>query len=97
MHGFIRARTDNNLLEIFQEFAERIHFLHLGSTKRDYKGTFYEANHLEGDFDMFEVVRAILIKNKKKKVIDQLENSNETDHGHQMLDDLNKKQILIFC
>ena len=71
--GSLGVRTDNNLLEIFQEFAERIHFLHLRSTKRDDKGNFYEANHLEGDFDMFEVVRAILIEEQKeKKVIDQI-------------------------
>ena len=57
----------NNLLEIFQEFAEGIQFLHLRSTKRDDKGNFYEANHLEGDFDMFEVVRAILIEEQKRK------------------------------
>ena len=91
--GSLGVRTDNNLLEIFQEFAERIHFLHLRSTKRDEKGNFYEANHLEGDFDMFEVVRAILIEEQKRKKGNRSDWKipMRPDHGHQMLDDLNKK------
>ena len=91
--GSLGVRTDNNLLEIFQEFAERIHFLHLRSTKRDNKGNFYEANHLEGDFDMFEVVRAILIEEQKRKKGNRSDWKipMRPDHGHQMLDDLNKK------
>ena len=91
--GSLGVRTDNNLLEIFQEFAERIHFLHLRSTKRDDKGNFYEANHLEGDFDMFEVVRAILIEEQKRKKGNRSDWKipMRPDHGHQMLDDLNKK------
>ncbi len=91
--GSLGVRPDNNLIEIFHEFAERIHFLHLRSTKRDDKGNFYEANHLEGDFDMFQIVRAILIEEKKRKKVNRSDWKipMRPDHGHQMLDDLNKK------
>lgn len=91
--GSLGVRPDNNLIEIFHEFAERIHFLHLRSTKRDDKGNFYEANHLEGDFDMFQIVKAILIEEKKRKKVNRSDWKipMRPDHGHQMLDDLNKK------
>ena len=91
--GSLGVRPDNNLIEIFHKFAERIHFLHLRSTKRDDKGNFYEANHLEGDLDMFQIVRAILIEEKKRKKVNRSDWKipMRPDHGHQMLDDLNKK------
>ena len=91
--GSLGVRPDNNLKEIFHNYAERIHFLHLRSTKRDDKGNFYEANHLEGDLDMFQIVRAILLEEKKRKKVNRSDWKipMRPDHGHQMLDDLNKK------
>jgi len=91
--GSLGVRPDNNLVQIFKRFANRVHFLHLRSTKRDELGNFYEANHLEGDVDMFNIVKEVLIEEKRRT----LEGMNDAkipmrpDHGHQMLDDLNKK------
>ena len=84
--GSLGVIAENNLPEMLRQFANRIHFLHLRSTKRNEFGDFYEDNHLEGDVDMFAVVKEIVTIMQKLKVKIPF----RPDHGHQMLDDLNK-------
>ena len=84
--GSFGARADNHLLRMIQRFSEHIHFLHLRNTKRDSAGNFYEAEHLGGDTDMYAIVKEVVLMMKRRNISIPM----RPDHGHQMLNDLNK-------
>ena len=84
--GSLGAGTKNNLVEIFEAVKERVYFLHLRNVTKDEEGNFYEADHLGGDVNMYEVMKVVTAENAKRDQPIPF----RPDHGHQMLDDLNK-------
>ncbi|MFK7908187.1 MAG: mannonate dehydratase [Chitinophagales bacterium] len=91
--GSFGVRADNNLPEMVKNLGHRINFIHLRSTKRDAAGNFHEADHLTGDANMYEVIKALLQEQQQRIQSGRPDYRMpmRPDHGHQMLNDLDKK------
>src|SRR5690606_14524039 len=84
--GSLGAGVTNDIPAIFDAVKERVYFAHLRNVRKDAQGSFYEADHLDGDVDMYAVMRALVAENQRRDTPIPF----RPDHGHQMLDDLGK-------
>ncbi len=84
--GSLGANAENDLPAIARQIGTRIHFVHLRNVKKDADGNFFEDDHLGGDTDMYKVMKELLTIQQKMPAPIPF----RPDHGHQMIDDLNK-------
>lgn len=85
--GSLGASQSNDVASILDAVKERVYFSHLRNVKKDTLGSFFEADHLDGDVSMYAVMQILITENQNR--IRPI--PFRPDHGHQMLDDLNKK------
>ena len=93
--GSFGAGMKNDLVDMAKSFARRISFIHLRNLKRNSDGDFLEENHLDGDIDLYGVMKALILE-QNRRVGEGREDKRmpfRPDHGHLMLPDQEKKGI----
>lgn len=90
--GSLAPNPDADLAGIIDRLGSKIHFIHLRNIVREGGGSFYEGDHLKGSVDMHEVMLALVKESDRRKSTgrDDYQIPYRPDHGHQMLDDLDK-------
>lgn len=92
--GSFGARGDNNLVGMVEEFGSRIYFAHLRNVVREENGSFYEAEHLNGDNDMVGLISALLQEEEKRKARGcDLAIPMRPDHGHLLEHEVNQENV----
>ncbi len=93
--GSYGARGDNDLVAMAKEFGSRIYFVHLRNVTREDDGSFFEAEHLNGDNDMVGLINALLCEERRRNKNGE---SNfcipmRPDHGHLMADEADNPDV----
>jgi len=93
--GSFGARGDNDLVAIAREFGPLVHFVHLRNVKREEDGSFFEAEHLDGDNDMVGLISALLDEQARRKALgeSQWQIPMRPDHGHLLADEIGQPGV----
>jgi mannonate dehydratase len=91
--GSLSVNRQNNLVEIVEKLASRIHFTHLRNNVFQGKDAFHEYGHIEGDIDMYPIIKALLREQRRRKTEGRpdVRIPFRPDHGVKMLDDYNRQ------
>jgi mannonate dehydratase len=89
--GSLGANKANDLPAMVRKFGPHIHFLHLRNVKKEPDGSFYEAEHLDGDNDMAAIMEEVILEQQRRLAEDREDIAipMRPDHGHKILDDKN--------
>ena len=93
--GSFGASVNNDLVDLAESFADKINFIHLRNLTRKPSGDFIEDYHLSGEVDIYGVMRALLIEQKKRIETGRkdVRMPMRPDHGNLTLGDKQKKGI----
>lgn len=91
--GSLGANKSNDLAKLFKKYADRVHFIHLRSTKVLDNGDFFETDHLDDSVDMTGLMTEIMKEQIRRKNEGRLDFNMplRPDHGHKLLDDFNRQ------
>ncbi len=87
--GSLSVNRQNNLVQIAEKLGPRIHFTHLRNNVFFGNREFHEYGHIEGDIDMYPIVKALLKEQIRRKDSGRKDFRIpfRPDHGVKMLDD----------
>jgi len=87
--GSLSVNRQNNLEQIVEKLGPRIHFTHLRNNVFFGNREFHEYGHIEGDIDMYPIVKALLKEQIRRKESGRKDYRIpfRPDHGVKMLDD----------
>ncbi|MCX6145594.1 MAG: mannonate dehydratase [Ignavibacteriales bacterium] len=93
--GSLGAGIQNDLVEMAERFAKRVNFIHLRNVTRNEAGDFLEDNHLDGDVDMYGVMKALILEQRNRADNGRRDRRMpmRPDHGHLMLADQHRSNI----
>jgi len=93
--GSLGAGFHNDVVDITRSFKDRINFLHLRNVTRNSNGDFMEADHLNGDVNLYDIMKILLYEQKRRIVAGRkdIRMPMRPDHGRLMIPEQNKKGI----
>jgi len=91
--GSFGSNPANDLVAMAREFGPRVHFAHLRNVRREEDGSFFEADHLDGETDMVRLVAALMAEEDRRRGEGRADSEipMRPDHGHLIGDDGKKR------